>query len=107
MVLSGTLDEISQARQKQNFLKIRLTKPFPHLEKIISSIPALSQFEDTNENGTEARAGIDGGEMVASKVLALLVEAGVPVSGFAIEKTRVEDLFLELESQPARKGDQP
>jgi hypothetical protein len=50
---------------------------------------------------------MDGGEMEASEVLARLVEAGVPVSGFAIEKTRVEDLFLELESQPARKGDQP
>ncbi len=107
MVLSGTLDEISQARQKQNSLKIRLTKPFPTLQKIISSIPALSQFEDFGGNGKEVRACIDGGEMVASEVLAQLVEAGVPVSGFAIEKPRVEDLFLELESRPARKGDQP
>jgi len=107
MVLSGTLDEISQARQKQNFLKIRLTKPFPPLEKIISSIPLLSQFEDTGGNGTEVRACMDGGEKEASEVLTRLVEAGVPVSGFAIEKPRIEDLFLELESKPTRKGDQP
>ena len=106
MVLSGTLDEISQARQKKNFLKIRLAKPFPPLEKIISSIPALSQFEDTVGNGTEARACMNGGEKEASEVLTRLVEASVPVSGFAIEKPRIEDLFLELESQPARKGDQ-
>ena len=107
MVLSGSLDEISQSRQKQNFLKIRLAKPFPPLEKIISSIPALSQFEDTGGNGAEARACLDGGEKEASEVLTRLVEAGVPVSGFAIEKPRVEDLFLKLESQPARKGGQP
>jgi len=107
MVLSGTLDEISLARQKQNFLKIRLTKSFPPLGNIISSIPALSQFEETGGNGTEVRACLDGGEKEASKVLARLVEAGVPVCGFAIEKLRVEDLFLELESQPARKGEQP
>jgi ABC-2 type transport system ATP-binding protein len=107
MVLSGSLDEISQARQNQNFLKIRLAKPFPPLEKIISSIPSLSQFEDTGGNGAEARACLDGGEKEASEVLTRLVEAGVPVSGFAIEKPRVEDLFLELESQPAWKGDQP
>ena len=107
MVLSGSLDEISQSRQKQNFLKIRLAKPFPPLEKIISSIPALSQFEDTGGNGAEARACLDGGEKEASEVLTRLVEAGVPVSGFAIEKPRVEDLFLELESQPTRTGDQP
>ena len=43
--------------------------------------------------------------MEASKVLARLVEAGVPVSGFAIERPRVEDLFLELESRPKRKED--
>jgi len=107
MVLSGTLDEISQARQKQNCLKIRLAKPFPPLKKIISSIPLLSQFEDTGGNGTQARTCMDGGEKEASEVLTRLVEAGVPVSGFAIEKPRVEDLFLELESQPAGKGDQP
>jgi len=107
MVLSGSLDEISQARQNQNFLKIRLAKPFPPLEKTISSIPALSLFEDTEENSTEIRACMDGGEKEASEVLTQLVEAGVPVSGFIIEKPRVEDLFLELESQPAWKGDQP
>jgi hypothetical protein len=50
---------------------------------------------------------MNGGEEEASKVLARLVEAGVPVSGFAIERPRVEDLFLELESKPTRKGDQP
>jgi len=108
MVLSGTLNEISQARQKQNFLNIRLTKPFPSIDKIISSIPALSQLEDTDSHGTRARVCLNGGEEEASKVLARLVEAGVPVSGFAIERPRVEDLFLELESLPAaRKGDLP
>ena len=50
---------------------------------------------------------MDGGEKEASEVLTRLVEAGVPVSGFAIEKPRIEDLFLELESKPTRKGDQP
>jgi ABC-2 type transport system ATP-binding protein len=103
MVQSGTLEEIDQARKRKKIITIGLPSPFPNLQEIIASIPCLSVFETTDPMAKEIKVCFDGDEREAARVLNKLVQAGVPVSAFVMNKTRVEDLFLELESQPEGK----
>jgi ABC-2 type transport system ATP-binding protein len=99
MVISGTIEEVSRQNRQSCLLKIDLSRPDPNLFKIIGEIPILSEIQAIGSGNTQFRATMNGGEAEATDILAKLVKAGLPVSGFTCQRPSVEDIFLDIESQ--------
>ena len=100
MALCGTIDEITRSNRQNCLLKIHLSRAVPNILKVIDQISILSEFKETGTEGTRFRASMNGGGKEATEVLAQLVNAGLPVAGFICHRPSVEDLFLQIESQP-------
>jgi ABC-2 type transport system ATP-binding protein len=99
MAISGTIEEVSRQNRQSSLLQIQLSRPDPNLFQIIGEIPVLSEIQAIGSGNTQFRATVNGGEAEATDILAKLVKAGLPVSGFTCERPSVEDIFLEIESQ--------
>ncbi len=99
MEISGTIEEVSRQNRQSSLLQIQLSRPDPNLFQIIGEIPILSEIQAIGSGNTQFRATVNGGEAEATDILAKLVKAGLPVSGFTCERPSVEDIFLEIESQ--------
>jgi hypothetical protein len=82
-----------------SILSIHLSSPAPKLPDVVSQIPALSGLKLIDEDGLRFEVNLQGNQTEASQVLAQLVSSGIPVSEFSCQKQKVEDLFLQLESQ--------
>ena len=100
MVRSGTLDEVLRNKPGTSIVSIHLSSPAPKLPDVVSQIPALFGLELLDEDGLRFEVNLQGNQTEASQVLAQLVSSGIPVSEFSCQKQKVEDLFLQLESQP-------
>jgi len=99
MAISGTIEEVSRQNRQSSLLQIQLSRPDPNLFQIIGEIPVLSGIQAIGSGNTQFRATVNGGEAEATDILAKLVKAGLPVSGFTCERPSVEDIFLEIEFQ--------
>ena len=99
MAISGTIEDVSRQNRQSSLLQIQLSKPDPNLFQIIGEIPILSEIQAIGSGNTQFRATMNGGEDEASDILAKLVKAGLPVSGFTCQRPSVEDIFLDIESQ--------
>ena len=103
MVTSGTMEEVLRNNQGTSIVSIHLSSPTPKLPDVISQIPALSGFELIDEDGLRFKVNLQGNQTEASQVLSKLVSSGIPVSEFSCQKQKVEDLFLQLDSQPLKE----
>ena len=103
MVKSGTLEEVLRNNPGTSVVRIHLSSPAPKLPDVVSQIPALSGLELISEDRLRFEVTLKGNQTEASQVLAQLVSSGIPVSEFSCQKQKVEDLFLQLESQPLNK----
>ena len=98
MVVCGSLDEITQSKHTQRTLEIELLKSFPELPQWVEQHSTLSGLKETNESKTHFQIIHSGSREEVPEILSQIVGLGVEVTSFTTRKSKVEDLFLEIES---------
>ena len=98
MVVSGSLEEITQSKHTQRTLEIELLKSFPELPQWVEQHATLSGLKETNESKTHFQIIHSGNHEEIPKILSQMIKLGVEVNSFTTRKSKVEDLFLEIES---------
>jgi ABC-2 type transport system ATP-binding protein len=98
MVVCGSLEEITQSKQTQRKLEIETLNPHPQLAEWVKQHPTLSDFKEINESKTRIQIIHSGNREEIPKILSQMIGLGVEVNSFTTRKSKVEDLFLEIES---------
>ena len=98
MVVSGSLEEITQSKHTQRTLEIELLKSFPELPQWVEQHATLSGLKETNESKTHFQIIHSGSREEVPEILSQMIRLGVEVTSFTTRKSKVEDLFLEIES---------
>lgn len=98
MVVSGSLEEITQSKHTQRTLEIELLKSFPELPQWVEQHATLSGLKETNESKTHFQIIHSGSREEVPEILSQMIGLGVEVTSFTTRKSKVEDLFLEIES---------
>ena len=98
MVVCGSLDEITQSKHTQRTLEIELLKSFPELPQWVEQHSTLSGLKETNESKTHFQIIHSGSREEVPEILSQMIGLGVEVTSFTTRKSKVEDLFLEIES---------
>ena len=98
MVVSGSLEEITQSKHTQRTLEIELLKSFPELPQWVEQHSTLSGLKETNESKTHFQIIHSGSREEVPEILSQMIGLGVEVTSFTTRKSKVEDLFLEIES---------
>ena len=98
MVVCGSLEEITQSKHTQRTLEIELLKSFPELKQWVEQHATLSGLKETNESKTHFQIIHSGSREEVPEILSQMVGLGVEVTSFTTRKSKVEDLFLEIES---------
>ena len=83
-----------------NPLKIRVNG---NQELALKLLSEESNVRTVSVNGNEIRAGFHGGKAEEARLLRLLVEAGVPVSGFYRDQGDLESIFMQITSHEKEK----
>jgi ABC-2 type transport system ATP-binding protein len=98
MVVCGSLEEITQSKHTQRTLDIELLKSFPELPQWVEQHATLSGLKETNESKTHFQIIHSGSREEVPEILSQMIGLGVEVTSFTTRKSKVEDLFLEIES---------
>ena len=98
MVVCGSLEEITQSKETQRRLEIETLKPTPQFVEWVEQHPTLSDFKEINESKTHIQIIHSGNREEIPKILSQMIGLGVEVTSFTTRKSKVEDLFLEIES---------
>ena len=98
MVVSGSLEEITQSKHTQRTLEIELLKSFPELPQWVEQHATLSGLKENNESKTHFQIIHSGSREEVPEILSQMIGLGVEVTSFTTRKSKVEDLFLEIES---------
>jgi len=98
MVVCGSLEEITQSKHTQRTLEIELLKSFPELKQWVEQHATLSGLKETNESKTHFQIIHSGSREEVPEILSQMIGLGVEVTSFTTRKSKVEDLFLEIES---------
>ena len=98
MVVCGSMEEITQSKHTQRTLEIELLKSFPELPQWVEQHATLSGLKETNESKTHFQIIHSGSREEVPEILSQMVGLGVEVTSFTTRKSKVEDLFLEIES---------
>ena len=98
MVVCGSLEEITQSKHTQRTLEIELLKSFPELPQWVEQHATLSGLKETNESKTHFQIIHSGSREEVPEILSQMIRLGVEVTSFTTRKSKVEDLFLEIES---------
>jgi len=106
MVGSGSIDEVLSRSSPERIIRMEISTPNAELESVIATIPSISRLSALNQSGLEYEMSHEGDKVDAARVLEQLIKGGVPVCGFHLKQSKVEDLFLEVESGN-RKGESP
>jgi ABC-2 type transport system ATP-binding protein len=98
MVVCGSLEEITQSKETQRRLEIETLNPHPQFAEWVEQHPTLSDFKEINESKTRIQIIHSGNREEIPKILSQMIKLGVEVNSFTTRKSKVEDLFLEIES---------
>ena len=98
MVVCGSLEEITQSKHTQRTLEIELLRSFPELPEWVEQHATLSGLKETNESKTHFQIIHSGSREEVPEILSQMIGLGVEVTSFTTRKSKVEDLFLEIES---------
>jgi ABC-2 type transport system ATP-binding protein len=63
-------------------------------DRLGAALAALSGISDLSVDGIEARFLLDGGAAARHRVLKALIDSGLPVAGFAVAETSLQDTYL-------------
>ena len=98
MVVCGSLEEITHSKHTQRTLEIELLRSFPELPEWVQQHATLSGLKETNESKTHFQIIHSGSREEVPEILSQMIEQGLKVTSFSTRKSKVEDLFLEIES---------
>ena len=98
MIVCGSIDEITQNRNSSKLIEIELLKSSVLLEKIINEWSSISEFKSLNESSTLFEISHSGDAFDLSICLAKLVNEKIEIVSFSAKKSKVEDLFMEIDS---------
>ncbi|MGB2091834.1 MAG: ABC transporter ATP-binding protein [Akkermansiaceae bacterium] len=98
MVVSGSMEEVVSQSSPQRVIRMELSTPCPGLEAIVEDMPSVSNLVSLGQSGLEYEINHQGDKADTARVLEQLIKAGASVCGFHLKQSKVEDLFLEVES---------
>ena len=97
MALSGSLEEVSASAAASRVIRIELVESFPNLQNLLRESSSVSKVDSRDERIFEITHSGDRSE--AASLLTTLTGAGAKVCKFHLKQSKVEDLFLEIESE--------
>tara|TARA_B100002019_G_scaffold94010_1_gene81033 strand:+ start:614 stop:1558 length:945 start_codon:yes stop_codon:yes gene_type:complete len=103
MVVTGSIEEITQDRNSSRIIEIELIQSSSRIEEIVNEWGTISDFKSLNDGSTFLEISHSGNRSDLSKFLAKLVEENLDVVSFSTRKSKVEDLFLEIDSSNQKK----
>ncbi len=98
MTHSGSLEEITVSASTSVVIRLELTHPFPSLKSILLEYPSVSQVKSPENEERIFEITHLGDKTQAAALLTALTGAGAKICGFQLMKSKMEDLFLGLES---------
>ena len=98
MVVSGSIEEITQSKQSSRTLEVELLKPTNQFPEFLEQWPTLSELKQTHESKPHFEISHSGNREEIPEILSQMIEHGLKVTSFSTRKSKVEDLFLEIES---------
>ena len=98
MVVSGTIEEITQRKQSSRTLEVELFEISPDLSEFVEQWPTLSELRQTHESKAQFQITHSGDRKEITEILSQMITSGVKITSFTTRKSKVEDLFLEIES---------
>lgn len=93
IVLSGSMEEILQKVNASNPLLIRVASGREAAAALLRADPAVSRISIREE---DIVVGFSGSREEEAGLLRMLVEAGIPVTGFIREQGDLESIFMQL-----------
>ena len=98
MVVTGSIEEITRDRSSSRIIEIELIQPSARVEEIAVEWPTTSNLSPINNSSTLFEISHSGDKNDLSKFLIKLVEENQEVVSFSTRKSKVEDLFMEIDS---------
>ena len=98
MVVSGSIEEISQRKQSSRILEVELLESTTQFSEFIAEWPTLSELKLPHESESQFKISHTGDLKEIPEILSQMMEHGLKVTSFSTRKSKVEDLFLEIES---------
>ena len=98
MVVTGSIEEITQDRNSSRIIEIELIQSSSRIEEIVNEWGTISDFKSLDDGSTFLEISHSGNRSDLSKFLAKLVEENLDVVSFSTRKSKVEDLFMEIDS---------
>ena len=98
MVHSGTIEEIAEKTSPDKIALLEFASPGPEPGTILSPLDFVSSVEALDESGTKYEVAHTGTKDDESRMISILVEKGARVCRFQPKQSKVEDLFLQVES---------
>ena len=109
MIHSGTIDEIAERTSPSKTIHIDLTDPFDELDACMADFSMVSSLSSIDDSMTRFELTHTGTTNDEAEILASLVNKGAKVCRFQPKQSKVEDLFLQVESDDGKgeKGMNP
>ena len=99
MIHSGTIDEIAEKTNPARTVQVHLTEAFDGIEDCLKNFPVISSFRTVDESRKRFEFIHEGSNQVEVEVLSSLVGKGAKIYRFEPKQSKVEDLFLQVESE--------
>jgi len=99
MIHSGTIDEIAEKTNPARTVQVHLTEAFDGIEDCLKDFPVISSFYAVDESRKRFEFIHEGSNQVEAEVLSSLVGKGAKIYRFEPKQSKVEDLFLQVESE--------
>ena len=106
MAVTGSIEEITRERSSSRIIEIELIQSSPRLEEIADEWPTLSGLSPVNESPILYEISHSGDRHDLSKFLAKLVEENLEIVSFSTRKSKVEDLFMEIDSSNQEEAEE-
>ena len=101
---SGTIDEIAEKTNPARTVQVHLTEPFDGIDACLKDFPVVSSVHTVDEDRKRLEFIHDGTSQDEAEVLASLVGKGAKIYRFEPKQSKVEDLFLQVESGEGQGG---
>lgn len=104
MIHSGTIDEIAKKTNPARTVQVHLTEPFDGIDACLKDFPLVSSVHTVDEDRKLFEFIHEGTSQDEAEVLASLVGKGAKICRFEPKQSKVEDLFLQVESGEGKGG---
>ena len=102
MIHSGTIDEIAEKTNPARTVQVYLTEAFDGIEDCLKDFSVISSVHSVDESRKCFEFIHEGTSQEEAEVLSSLVEKGAKIYRFEPKQSKVEDLFLQVESEDGK-----